>query len=252
MRKAIIGLVALILIVSCNNAGQKKMNNSSSVKTGKVDHIVIPEELLPTKEQVKEQLNNAKSNIRKFAKRNGWEGFSTEIYYDSVMVFSDKAQYDKTINQLTSQNKNYSASECMILVERTLIIMSPDYVAEHSLFSTEERHFEKHITYVLAKALYNSIFFGEEALQGPIWFREGFALYAADLFNPTDIEDQKESLLSIVNNPGKGQVQNYSKLVRYIAKNGNLKGFVEVAGDKNFTDSLVNFIENSFVKQEIE
>ena len=69
MRKAVIGLVAFVLIVSCNNAGQKKSNNTSGTRTGKVDHIVIPDDLLPTKEQVKENLNYEIVHIHIFSKK---------------------------------------------------------------------------------------------------------------------------------------------------------------------------------------
>lgn len=252
MRKAVIVLVAFVLIVACNNAGQKKMNNSSGAKTGKVDHIVIPDDLLPTKEQVKEQLNNAKINIRKFAKKYGWEGFSTEIYYDSVMVFADKAQFDKTINNLLGQNKKLAASECIVLVERTLLLMSPDYVAEHSVFSSEPKHFEKYITYVLAKALYSSIFFGEDSISGPQWFREGFALFAANLFLGEDVVIEKQTLINTIQNPGNGQLNNYSTLVKYLSTNGNLMGFVEIASEDYFKDSLVAFVEQTYKLKEIE
>jgi hypothetical protein len=252
MRKAVIGLVAFVLIVSCNNAGQKKSNNTSGTRTGKVDHIVIPDDLLPTKEQVKENLNNAKVHIRIFAKKYGWEGFSTEIYYDSVMVFSDKSQFDKTINKLSGQSKKHSASECIVLVERTLLLMSPDYVAEHSIFSSEEKQFEKYITYVLAKALYSSIFFGEDSISGPQWFREGFALFVANLFLDQDVVVEKQTLLNTINNPGSGQYKNYSTLVKYLATEGELIGFVEIASEKNFNDSLISFVEQSFELKEAE
>jgi hypothetical protein len=252
MRKAVIVLVAFVLIVACNNAGQKKMNNSSSVKTGKADHIVIPEDLQPTKEQVKERLNNAKINIRIFAKKYGWEGFSTEIYYDSVMVFSDKSQFDKTINKLSGQNKKYAASDCIVLVARTLLLMSPDYVAEYSSFSSESKHFEKYITYVLAKALYSSIFFGEDSNIGPQWFLEGFALFAANLFLSDDVVVEKQTLINTIKNPGSGQLKNYSALVKYLSTEGELIGFVEIASEKHFNDSLIAFVEQSFELKEAE
>lgn len=252
MRNAVIFLVTVVTLVSCNNAAQKKNNNSSGAQSGKADHIVIPEELLPTKEQVKEQLNNAKVNIRKFAKKYGWEGYSTEIYYDSVMVFADKSLFDKTINSLSGQNKKYSTSECVVLVERTLLLMSPEYVAEHSIFSSEEKHFEKYITYVLAKALYSSIFFNEDSLSGPLWFREGFALFAANLFLSNDVVADELSMINTIQNPGKGQYVNYSVLVQFLTDNGKLSGFVEIANEDYFNDSLVSFIEQTFEENKLD
>ncbi|NCA79498.1 MAG: hypothetical protein EOM76_04835 [Sphingobacteriia bacterium] len=126
--------------------------------------------------------------------------------------------------------------------------MSPDYTNEHSPFSDQNNHYQKYINYILAKALYMNIVYGEEALAGPMWFREAFALYAAGLYLNENIEFTKVKLISIVQNPAKNKSNDYTMVMEYIDQNGDIKSFVEIAGQKYLTDSLISFIEVNFVE----
>lgn len=250
MHKVLASVIGLVLVVSCGMGTDKKTPKSQKDKTSYPEKIIMSENIEATKGQFSEHINNSTANIRRFAKKHGWEGISTEIYFDSIMVFSNKIDFDKAYNRLSGKNNKLSESECILMVERTLLCMSPEYAEEHSAFANEPKAYEKYITYTLAKALHYSIIYGDESIAGPYWFREAFALFAAGLYSNVEFEFSEESLVHIVNNPRTGQFRDYAMLIKYITKEKPIKSFVDIAGMDSFNDSVINVIKTSFEKQE--
>lgn len=78
---------------------------------------------------------------------------------------------------------------------------------------------------------------------GPIWFFEGFALFAADQFENSTLVLTKDEIIEIIGNEERGSYEKYAFIFRYILNKLPLQELVTKAGDQNFTDFILRHIE---------
>ncbi len=240
--KLVFGLVFLT-VISC---GQKKNREAlpDPNKRNNSDMVILPESLEARKSEFVENVNCAKENIRKFSKKNGWEGLSTDTYFDSVMIFDVKKEFDVTFLTLTGKNPGMTVpgNYCAALEERTLLCMSPEYCEQVLPDGSEEHFYDKMITHEIAHKLQINILKGDEGATGPVWFCEGFAMYAAKQFENSDIELSKDEMIKIIKNPKQGDYEKYAFIFRYLVEIIPLKDLVEKAGNKDFNEEMVNYL----------
>jgi hypothetical protein len=102
----------------------------------------------------------------------------------------------------------------------------------------EEKSFEKLITHEMAHRLHIRILNGDEHAMGPIWFFEGFAIYAAGQFEKSQAKLNSTEIWEIIKEQERGSYKNYSFVFRYFLTRVSINDLVERAGKKDFLDWL--------------
>lgn len=242
--RGIIILILAFLIVSCSGAPKKNDKNDNSKSNSNLTHIVLPASMEGRRAEFTEYVDKAEHNIRAFAKRNGWEGLLTESYMDSVMIFDIKREFDVALLKLAEMDTTIElpATYCAALEQRTLLCVTPEYYRDIYPQGIEEKSYEKLLTHEIAHRLHISILKGNEQAMGPIWFYEGFALYAAEQFAGSNLELDKDEMVRIINNPERANYEQYVYVFRFLVDKVSLKDLVNSAGNKDFNQEMIKLI----------
>jgi hypothetical protein len=246
--KLVFGLFFLT-VISCGQKNTREILPDSN-KRNNSNMMILPESLEERRSEFIENVNCAKENIRKFSKRNGWEALSTDTYFDSVMIFDVKKEFDVTFLTLIGKDPGMTVPEnyCAALEERTLICMNPEYCEQVLPDASGEHFYDKMMTHEIAHKLQISILKGDEGAIGPVWFYEGFAMYAAKQFEYSEIELSKEEMVEIITNPKQGNYEKYAFILRYLVEIVPLKDLVEKAGNKDFNEEMIDSLMLSDVR----
>jgi len=211
--------------------------NSASVSVP----LILPDSLESRRIEFLDYVNAARVNIISFAKEYGWGVLTKEEFMDRVIIFDYKNEFNLTLLKLAEADptKHLPDTYCAALEKRTLISVTPEYFSEVYPEGNEDRSFEKLLTHEIAHRLHIRILNGEEKAMGPIWFYEGFAIYAADQFSISDIILSKEEMIKIMKDPERGSYVNYNYIFRYFVNKVPLKELILKAKEENFNDELI-------------
>ncbi|MEQ8167698.1 MAG: hypothetical protein ABRQ38_02290 [Candidatus Eremiobacterota bacterium] len=86
----------------------------------------------------------------------------------------------------------------------------------------------------IAHRLHVRILNGNEEAMGPLWFFEGFALYAANQFEDSSLILSEEEIGEIIRSEERGSYEKYAFVFRYFLKKKPLEDMIEQAGKKDF------------------
>jgi len=202
--------------------------------------IVLSDSLTSRKPEFNTYLGNAITKINLFAQRYGWNKLVEESFMDSYMVFDNRKDYDKKLSILSDMDENteFPVTYCGALEKRILITVSPEMYADVYPQGIEERSYEKLLTHEIAHRLHIRILNGDEDAMGPIWFYEGFAIFAADQFSKSDIILNPSEISKIINNPNRISYLKYGNIIRYFVKKIPLHQLIEKAKEDNFNEWL--------------
>jgi len=203
--------------------------------------LILPDSLESRRKEFLEYVNAARMNIISFAKDYGWEEFTKVEFTDRVIIFDNKNEFDLTLLKLAEADPSQHLPDtyCAALEKRTLISVTPEYFSKVYPEGNEERSFEKLLTHEIAHRLHIRILNGEEKAMGPIWFYEGFAIYAADQFSKSDIILRNDEMIKIMKDPVRESYVKYNFIFRYFVNEMPLKELILKAKDENFNDELI-------------
>jgi hypothetical protein len=203
--------------------------------------LILPDSLESRRIEFLDYVNAARVNIISFAKEYGWGVLTKKEFMDRVIIFDDKNEFNLTLLKLAEADptKHLPDTYCAALEKRTLISVTPEYFSEVYPEGNEDRSFEKLLTHEIAHRLHIRILNGDEKAMGPIWFYEGFAIYAADQFSISDIILCKEEMIKIMKDPERGSYVNYNYIFRYFVNKVPLKELILKAKEENFNDELI-------------
>ena len=203
--------------------------------------LILPDSLESRRKEFLEYVNAARMNIISFAKDYGWEEFTKVEFTDRVIIFDNKNEFDLTLLKLAEADPSQHLPDtyCAALEKRTLISVTPEYFSKVYPEGNEERSFEKLLTHEIAHRLHIRILNGEEKAMGPIWFYEGFAIYAADQFSKSDIILRNDEMIKIMKDPVRESYVKYNFIFRYFVNKMPLKELILKAKDENFNDELI-------------
>lgn len=145
-------------------------------------------------------IRDAQERISVFALDHQWSEHVSTPLIKRVRVFETKEQFDREVKSAfhydseTRLPQSFSA----IVSDGTLLAVMPNTYSENYKVGQEEDAYEKLFTHELAHELHIRILQGEEDQMGPRWFFEGFALYAANQFDNSQLELTKEDIREIV------------------------------------------------------
>lgn len=245
MRPVLIILIALA-IISCNSQQEDNTNSKPVQQFGsnKSVKVILPKSLENRRLEFQNYIEVAKKNIAAFAKKYEWQELTKEDFFDSVMIFDIKNDFNRTLLKLAAADTSMQLPEtyCAALEKKTLVAVSPEYYAKVYPEGVEPHSYEKLLTHEIAHRLHVRILKGNEEAMGPIWFYEGFAMFAADQFSKSTIHLDKKEMTEIMNNPDRGSYAKYCYIFRYFANKVPLKELIAKANDKNFNEWLITKI----------
>ncbi len=119
-----------------------------------------------------------------------------------------------------------------------MITISPELYAENYPDGIEENSFEKLLTHEMVHRFHIRLLNGDEDAMGPIWFFEGFAIYAAGQFSNSKLKLTENEIWEIVNSTVRGSYKKYGFIFRYFLEKIPLNEMIEQAREKNFNTWL--------------
>lgn len=211
--------------------------NSASVSVP----LILPDSLESRRIEFLDYVNAARVNIISFAKEYGWGVLTKEEFMDRVIIFDDKNEFNLTLLKLAEADptKHLPDTYCAALEKRTLISVTPEYFSEVYPEGNEDRSFEKLLTHEIAHRLHIRILNGEEKAMGPIWFYEGFAIYAAYQFSKSGIILSTDEMIKEMKDQDRGSYIKYNYIFRYFLNIIPLEELISKAKDENFNEELI-------------
>lgn len=198
--------------------------------------LILSGSLEPQREDLEEIIISAQRRILEFAKQYGWEELTKESFMQKVEIYAEKEEFDRNLLEVSGEPpttqlpKEYSAA----LEKRVLIAVSPELYDQNYPEGIEEKSFEKLLTHEIAHRLHVRILKENEEAMGPIWFFEGFAIYAAGQFEKTSPELSPDEIWEIVRSAKRGSYKKYATIFRYFLQKTSLHELIKHAGEKDF------------------
>lgn len=249
MKYFIISFVFAVIVISCNDKKQSQNNVNNELIIQNKEQIFIPvilsNSLKSRRKEFEKHVDTARKNIKDFSKKYDWEDLTKEDFMDSVMIFDDKNTFNVTLLTIAGVDTSIQLPDtyCAALESRILLAVSPEFYSKVYPEGIEEKSYEKLLTHEIAHRLHIRILNGNEEAMGPIWFYEGFAMYAANQFSESKITLTKEKMIEIMNNPDRGGYINYNYIFRYFAERIPLKELIFKAKNENFNDELISTLK---------
>lgn len=246
MKISFLSIIAVIFL-SCNSknkAASEQITADKELFTTPT-LVALPPNLESRRLEFEKNINAANQNIINFASQNGWEALTEEPFLDSLMVFDQKSQFNKTYLKLVEADATMQLPNtyCGALEKRTLIAVTPEYYAKVYPQGIEAASFEKLLTHEIAHQLHIRILNDKEEEMGPLWFFEGFAIFAADQFSKSDLVLAREEMIDVMKNPERGSYLKYNYIFRYFVKKIPLKELILKAKNEDFNEFLISKID---------
>jgi hypothetical protein len=203
--------------------------------------IVLSQSLEGRREEFRQDMIKAQARLRVFANRNGWQKLTDAPFIKQVEIYDTKDGWDNRMRQFYATDapaeipKTFSAA----IEKEVFFSVSPEvYFANYPDGRLEPDAFIKLMTHELAHRLHVRICKGDEERMGPIWFFEGFAIYAADQLNLNKPKLTEADIWSIVDAKERGSYKKYNVVFRHFLRGMSLPEYVEKAGEQHFTEWL--------------
>ncbi len=196
--------------------------------------LVLSESLEPQRKELEQVLVAAQRRLRKFAIRNGWSEFVKESFTERAEIYDSQNKFIKAVIRITGIDpstqfpKEFSAC----LEQKIFMSVSPEVYSQIYPEGVEDRFFEKLVTHEMVHRLHIRILNGNEEAMGPIWFFEGFAIYAAGQLANYTIDPIE--IWWILENSERTDYTKYGAIFRYFLKRFPIQKLIEHAGDKDF------------------
>jgi len=120
------------------------------------------------------------------------------------------------------------------LEKRVFISVSPGLYSQNYAEGIEDEFYEKLITHEMAHRLHIRILNDNEDAMGPIWFFEGFAIYAAGQFENYNPKTEPSEIWEIVRNTNRGSYKKHAIVFRYFLERTPIQELVAHAGHEDF------------------
>lgn len=202
--------------------------------------LVLPESLATRRRELTDAVATALLRVRSFARTYGWEELTWESFMDRVKIFDKKRDFDHALLTEAGQDPTTQlpATYCAALENRVLMAVSPELYAQAYPEGIEEASYEKLLAHEIAHRLHVRILAGNEEAMGPIWFFEGFAIFAADQLGKTQVTLTPQEIWDVVGDPERGSYAKCAMVFRRFAAKAPLPVLVKKAGEPGFVEWL--------------
>ena len=198
--------------------------------------LVLDAPLEPQRNNLKKTLVAAQKRLREFAINYDWYAHVQKPFAHQAHIYNSKVNFDHDLLEISGMDTTIELPKtyCAALENNILMCVSPELYREVYPEGDEEDSFQKLITHEMAHRLHIRILDGDEEAMGPVWFYEGFALYAADQFTRSMPDLSKDEIWKVVNEKERGDYRKYATVFRHFASVVSIHQLVEMAGKQDF------------------
>lgn len=185
-------------------------------------------------------LFSAQRRLRDFALKNDWIEYIKEPFAKLAHFHADKSSFDHDLLEICDLDTTIELPQtyCAALEQGVLMSVSPELYRTLYPEGDEADAFEKLLTHEMAHRLHIRILGGDEEAMGPIWFYEGFALYAASQLEKAAPELTTAEIWAIVIDEERQDYRKYVTVFRYFLGKAALHQLIQMAGKAEFVDWL--------------
>jgi hypothetical protein len=242
MKKIFLTVTIFAVLFSCNQTENKQENgeNEKADSLSENVHLVLPKTLSDRQKEFESYIVKAMRNIKNFAHNYNWDKYADKPFIDSAMIFDNKKDFDREFLIMAGADTSIVLPKTYVgtIEKRTLFLVTPEMYAEAFPEGIEKNSYEKLITHEFAHRFHIRVLEGEENRMGPVWFFEGFAVFAADQFSETEVNLDKNEIFEIMNDPQRGNYIYYGKIFRLFEQVVPLQQLVDSAQNDNFNEWL--------------
>lgn len=227
-----------IVLTSCNQKQSKAVGRKSGQSYPK---LVLSGALESRRPEFQANVDSARRNIITFSKKYGWEALTEDEFVDSVMIFDDKDRFNRTLLKLAGLDSSMEVPDtyCAALERKVLVSVTPEFYARVYPQGVEARFFEKLLTHEIAHRLHVRILNGNEEAMGPVWFYEGFAIFAAGQFSDSKVSLTREEMIAVMKETERSSYLQYNYIFRYFVHKIPLAEMLNKAKSEDFNDELI-------------
>ena len=200
----------------------------------------LPASMEPQRAALYSTLEAAHRRLIGFALRHHWQVHAKEPFARLFRVYADKPSFDHDLLELCGLDPALELPKtyCAALEQGVLMSVSPQLYRDLYPQGDEPNAFEKLLTHEMAHRLHIRILCGDEEAMGPVWFYEGFALYAAGQFETTAPLMTSCEIWDVVNAKERGDYRRYATVFQHFLSKAPLQQLVDMAGRAGFVDWL--------------
>lgn len=191
------------------------------------------------------QFNLANKIINDFCHVFQMKDYIDIEFIDEMIVFDDHLLFAKTVSeQLCLDGSSFMKTFCVVSVQKTLYIMTPEYFSKVYPQGIETHSYAKLIAHEIAHQLHLLILKGKEDLMGPIWFYEGFAIFAANQFLGKPAYIPNAHLKKIIQTNDRLFYMYYGYIFRRLMEKADLFEMIGKASDEDFGNLVYQLVKH--------
>lgn len=235
-----------MLTAVAGGAEMEVSKSTSGANPGEYGVYVVPVRLSPGLEPQRKELEAAilaaQRRVVKFSKAHGWEKLVKESFFDQAEFFDSRdefiAELAKAYGVKAEEFRKGGVVLSSVLENRRLMAVSPKMYYDTFPDGREKNSYEKLLAHEIFHRLHIRIMGGDEDAMGPVWFFEGFAIYAADQFSDSPAKMTDAEILRVLDAPGRGSYKKYGTVMRRLTSKVKIESMVGHASDADFVNSL--------------
>ncbi len=192
-------------------------------------------------------LLSARRRLIHFARQHGWGEYIHQPFAKRAQIYDDKAKFDRDLLEINGLDTTIELPRtyCAALEKNILFSVSPDLYRTLYPEGEEQNAFEKLLAHEMAHRLHIRILGGDEDAMGPVWFYEGFALYAANQFEGLTLQMSPGEIWDLAGSEERGDYRRYAFMFHYFVGRIPLQQLVEMARETDFISRLKAVTEQS-------
>lgn len=247
MQKIIQAWVMVLSLVAVAAGSEMEASKSTGgANSEEYGVYVVPIKLSPGLETRRKAyaaaLLSAQRRVVKFAKAHGWEKFVKESFFDQAEFFDSRDEFiavlAETYGVQPEELRKGGLVLSGVLENRRLMAVTPKMYNDSYPDGREKNAYEKLLAHEIFHRLHVRILGGNENAMGPVWFFEGFAIYAADQFSGSPAKMTDSEIMEVLEATGRGSYKKYSAVMRRLTSKIRIESMVSHASDKDFIEQL--------------
>lgn len=206
--------------------------------------LVLDPTLEPLRPELQASLVAAQRRLAAFASRYGWDRHVNAPFARQAHIYAEKERFDHDLLTLCGLDPEMVLPDtyCAALEQQVLLCVSPALYRQVYPEGDEPAAYEKLITHEMAHRLHIRVLDGDEEAMGPVWFYEGFAIYAAGQFEHTAPDLTMDEIWNVVHDPKRGSYRQYATVFRHFLNFTDLHQLVTRAGKADLIDWLTRLV----------
>ncbi len=187
----------------------------------------------------KEKWERALSMITDFGQINHLERFIASESLMNMVVFDDHQAFLEALSEkLDLSTIVFLKTFASYVSDKTLYIMTPQYYQNVYPEGIEKYSYEKLIAHELAHLYHLQLVNNIEDDMGPVWFYEGFAIYASNQFENQRVFISNNHLQRMLEKEQRVYYRYYGEVFKRIMLHYQIKDLLKIVNTSNFNEVI--------------